>query len=49
MVLRHGTASGHGKVVEILAIVMVLLYMLTRMLQVLCPLIFSNKNGTNIV
>ena len=33
MVLRHGTASGHGKVVEILAIVMVLLYMLTRLFK----------------
>ena len=30
MVLRHGTASGHGKVVEILANVMVLLYRLTQ-------------------
>ena len=30
MVLRHGTASGHGKVVEILANVMVLLSRLTR-------------------
>ena len=33
MVLRHGTASGHGKVVEILANVMVLLSRLTRLYE----------------